>query len=150
MKSYNDIKLPFLTRVEFPESLEAIGKVYFPINVAVKKYVLKENVKYLDNSAFHNYRDENITFLGYSHINYYHGFDIPASKNPEDRRRCKTEFAVVGDIATAYKKNKMQEWEKDWDALIIRLRDLIEAYEADGAHGSAERAKEYLDHLLAI
>lgn len=81
-----------LKSVTFPDSLECIGDVQFPINLSVEEYEIKDSVKYLGKEAFTDHRG-----------------DISL-----ERRKYKTNLKYSGEVATEYFDKYIEVWDKNW------------------------------------
>lgn len=135
---------PYLSTVEFPDTLEVIGDVDFPVNIAVKKYILKENIKYLSEDAFHDYIGKT-SFVPFDTMHPLRTY-----------RKCKTEFDYSCDCVKAYLDRKMLGWEKNWSLLLKGISERIteyKEYEAQGRDGNRLTRitlEEYLEELRKL
>ena len=119
-----------LSSVKFSTTLEAIGDVYFPVNIAVEQYTLNDNIQYLSGFAF----DTNSKFGA-------DGIGLPNGRY----RLCKTEFNCSNEILTEYLVKKMPIWKQEWDAFIDKIEIAVQIYKE---HGSPNESLEiYLEFL---
>ncbi|MCL2797954.1 MAG: leucine-rich repeat domain-containing protein [Firmicutes bacterium] len=83
-----------LLRVQFPDTLEAIGGVPFPVNTTVESYTIPKNVKHIDSHAFDDYR---------------------AVEMPVVKRNYTTEF----NFGSKYAEKRLEEVREEFGNLII-------------------------------
>jgi hypothetical protein len=127
--SYNYILIS-LTKVDFPETLEAIGDIYFPVNIAVSKYTFSDSIQFLSEFAF----DTNAKFGADRHVN-----------SNERYRKGKTEFVHSNRVINAYIDKKTVVWDKEWNEFIDSIKVTIQEYkEQDSPY---EDLEVYLEAL---